>query len=720
MRILLISFLLLSAFQITAQEKDTFLIEKGYYERSRWTIQDTSLAYDIIKKASEITYAEAERAERLCRTALYISNKLESSEGKVRAYLGISTTKLHQNQNDSALYYINKGQSIAQGEKLRKLEVKCLEQKSAVYTYKEQYDKATQLSFEAIKQGGKISEQMTIRSYATLGHIFMKLGNLKRSSEYSQKGLRLGEKYKDSAVMMTSLNILGLNYKNTDKNEDALEAFEKGLEIARKVNNLQRQSQILYNMSNVYFNMNDYDKGFECFNESIEISKVNGSYLSTAISFHSYALTSYELEDGPKSMKASDSALHYGLLSGNYEMIMEAYALKSNVEAKYGSILKAYRNLEQAYNYKDSLNLVQLNDASVSAEDAFQRERKAMRDSIRRENDKLELKNERRLGRERVQARERLIWVFAIALILFLVAGYFIIKNNRLIKSQNALVNSQKEEIQQQHSEIRDSIDYAQRIQAAMINKRSEWDKLGTHFIFFRPKDVVSGDFYWAHNKADLSIWVVADCTGHGVPGAFMSMLGFGFLNEIVIERDCSDAAEILNLLRAKIVSALGEQGENQARDGMDVSICIWNRKSNELQYAGANNPLWIIRHKSSESPESVKRVTTTENSALQLLEIEPDKIPVGFVDGSSKPFTNKTIQLYPGDTIVQLTDGYADQFGGPKGKKMKYAPLKRSLIEMQSLQFDQQFETLSKNFDDWRGDLEQIDDVCVVAVKVS
>ena len=376
--------------------------------------------------------------------------------------------------------------------------------------------------------------------------------------------------------------------------------------------------------------------------------------------------------------------------------------------------------MTNAYVYQDSMNVLQLRDTSDKAESDFKEEARKIQDSLNKVQQKIELKNERDLGNQRVKARENLIWVFVLAFILVLIAGYFIIRNLQLIKRQNALVNSQKEEIQQQHTEIRDSIDYAQRIQAAMINKRSEWDKLGTHFIFFRPKDVVSGDFYWAHNKGVLSIWVVADCTGHGVPGAFMSMLGFGFLNEIVIERNCSDAAEILNLLRSKIVAALGEQGENQARDGMDVSICIWNKKSNELQYAGANNPLWIIRHKSTETHESVKRITSTEESALHLLEIEPDKIPVGFVDGSSKPFTNKAIKLFPGDTIVQLTDGYADQFGGPQGKKMKYAPMKRLLIDMQSQQFDQQYQTLSKSFDDWRGDLEQVDDVCVVAVKVS
>ena len=198
-----------------------------------------------------------------------------------------------------------------------------------------------------------------------------------------------------------------------------------------------------------------------------------------------------------------------------------------------------------------------------------------------------------------------------------------------------------------------------------------------------------------------------------------MSMLGFGFLNEIVIERDCSNAAEILNLLRSKIVAALGEKGENQARDGMDVSICIWNKQSNVLQYAGANNPLWIIRHKSTETPETIKRITTIEGSALHLLEMEPDKMPVGFEDGRSQPFTNKNLQLFSGDTLIQLTDGYADQFGGPLGKKLKYAPMKRLLIEMQSQQFGQQYETLSKNFDSWQGELEQVDDVCVVVVRV-
>lgn len=151
----------------------------------------------------------------------------------------------------------------------------------------------------------------------------------------------------------------------------------------------------------------------------------------------------------------------------------------------------------------------------------------------------------------------------------------------------------------------------------------------------------------------------------------------------------------------------------------MDVSICVWDKNTNQLQYSGANNPLWIIRHNSTEKPENVKRVNTLETSALELLEIEPDKMPVGFYEENSKNFSNKSIPLHSGDVILQLTDGFADQFGGDLGKKLKYAPLKRSLIEVQSLQFENQLNAVATIFDNWKHTHEQVDDVCMVAVKV-
>ncbi|XOV69341.1 MAG: tetratricopeptide repeat protein [Fluviicola sp.] len=720
MRTLLLGFLLLFSLQATAQQRDTFLVKKGYYGKNNWAIRDTSLVYDIIDKAIDLTYTETNRAEGLCRAALSISNQIESTEGEVRAYLALSSVKVYQNQNDSAMYYVKKAEPIALRGKMRELEVKCLQQEAAVLAYQERFDRSAEVCFEAIKKGSAIHEKLTIKAKGTLGYNFLKLGNLERSNDYNNQCYDLAKKYKDTLSMLNALNNLALNLKTEGKPDEALPIFEKALKIAQKAEVLQQESQILYNISNIYMRRGDTDKGMQYFNESIDISKKSNSYRSTAIGFHALAMNLYDLGRLDEALNAADSAVEYALLSENWEVKMNSFANLAFLCFENGEYEDAYICMTHAYVYKDSMNLVNLRESAMSSESQFEAEKRRIQDSLKTVQQNLELENQEKINNERLASRDRLIWIFAVALILFLVAGYFILKNNRLIKLQNALVNSQKEEIQMQHKEIRDSIDYAQRIQSAMINKRSEWDKLGSHFIFFRPKDVVSGDFYWAHNKGDLSIWVVADCTGHGVPGAFMSMLGFGFLNEIVIERDTSDAAEILNQLRSKIIAALGEQGENQARDGMDVSICVWNRKTNELQYAGANNPLWIIRHKSSETPDSVKRVTTTEESALQLLEIEPDKMPVGFVDGTNRPFTNKNFQVFAGDTIIQLTDGYADQFGGPNGKKMKYAPMKRTLLDLQSLSIDQQYEELSKQFDAWRGNLEQVDDVCIVAIKVS
>ncbi|GAB5417646.1 MAG: hypothetical protein Crog4KO_26320 [Crocinitomicaceae bacterium] len=682
-------------------------------------MQDTALVFKIVDKARKIIYTESERSESLCRSALKIADKLESSEAEVRCYIGLSQSKLHQNQYDSAMYYVNVATPIAQKASLRSLEVRCLDQKAIVYAYQEKFDKSTDLCFKAIKKGEGIGEEHAMRSKATLGYVFMKLGNLDRSSEYCRKSLAVAQKYNDTIVMLSVLNILGLNEKNTDNPDEALKIFEEGLALAIESKNLQRQSQIYYNMGNILMKKGQIDKGSAYLNKGIEISKVNSSYVANAINFHSLAHTNYDFGNGPAALSAVDSAIHYAELSESFEMIMETYALAGIIEARYGSPRLAYEAMNVAYMFKDSMNIAQQRDESIRTETAFEEEKLRIEDSLERVQQKLELETRDRINAQQLQSRDRLIWIFVIAFALFIVAGYFIIKNNRLIKSQNILVNSQKEEIQLQHTEIRDSIDYAQRIQEAMINKKTEWEKIGKYFIFFRPKDVVSGDFYWAHNKENLSIWVVADCTGHGVPGAFMSMLGFSFLNEIVIERNCTNAAEILDLLRTKIVSALGEKGENQARDGMDVSVCIWDKTKNELQYSGANNPLWIIRHESSDTPENVKRITTIEESALQLLEIAADKIPVGYVDGSSKQFSNKVMPLFEGDVIIQLTDGYADQFGGQDGKKLKYATMKRALLEMQSVQFEQQYEQLAQTFDDWRSDYEQVDDVCVVAVKV-
>lgn len=292
-------------------------------------------------------------------------------------------------------------------------------------------------------------------------------------------------------------------------------------------------------------------------------------------------------------------------------------------------------------------------------------------------------------------------------------------KANLLITEQKKAVENQKTIIEEKHKEITDSINYANRIQTALLHNEQHWNQISPwNFIFFRPKDVVSGDFYWSYsNSENKAIWVVADCTGHGVPGALMSMLGISFLNEIVIENKITDPAQVLNKLREKIITAFGKTTTKQPhRDGMDISICVWNKKTNLLEYAGANNGIWII----SSDKKNTALPSSLMANGFCLSDLKPDKMPVGMHNNDSISFTTKTHQLEKGDIIISYTDGFADQFGGEKGKKFKYSNLQKLILDNASLIDPSTFNLqLSTSFDSWKGNFEQLDDVCITGIKI-
>ncbi len=226
-------------------------------------------------------------------------------------------------------------------------------------------------------------------------------------------------------------------------------------------------------------------------------------------------------------------------------------------------------------------------------------------------------------------------------------------------------------------------------------------------FILYRPKDIVSGDFYYAQahkalgSNKEIFYLCTADCTGHGVPGALMSMVGISRLNESILEKNIVKPNEILDNVRRGIIDSLNPEGsEEESKDGMDCVLCAYDFENNKLEFAAANNPLWLVRNK-------------------EVIEYKADKMPVGKYNDESKPFTLQTIDLQKGDTIYTFTDGYADQFGGPKGKKFKYKQLQDMLLAASDLPLDTQKEQLNSAFEKWKGDLEQVDDVCVIGIRI-
>lgn len=321
---------------------------------------------------------------------------------------------------------------------------------------------------------------------------------------------------------------------------------------------------------------------------------------------------------------------------------------------------------------------------------------------------------------------------YAVYLMFFGVFVYVIVQlNSKRLKSLNKkleltiaertkTISHQNKELEEKQKEIIDSINYAQRIQRALLASKKLLDnylsqkgngknKGMEYFVFFQPKDIVSGDFYWASNLADNNFAIaIADSTGHGVPGAIMSMLNISCLKEAVVAQKLTEPNLILNYTRSKIIETLANDGSaDGGKDGMDCSLLCFDFNAKKLNYAAANNPIWIVRK-------------NNETSELELLEFTADKMPVGKHDRDTVSFTQHSVALQSGDMIYSFTDGLPDQFGGPRGKKFMYKQFKELLASISQLPANEQSKMLNSKLNEWKGELEQVDDVLVFGIRVA
>ncbi len=329
------------------------------------------------------------------------------------------------------------------------------------------------------------------------------------------------------------------------------------------------------------------------------------------------------------------------------------------------------------------------------------------------------------LGRqlEQIEKQRLLIWFFFIMLLFAFVLAYFVYNSYRIkreanikLEEKNRMITRQRDEIEKQRDDISeqrdhiaeqnkliwDSIHYAQRIQKALLPDDDNFRNVLNHFfIIYKPKDVVSGDFYWESKIGDEIIVVAADCTGHGVPGALMSMLGVTFLNDIVNTRKITRPSEILNNLRDEVINAFNQQGSRNEEiyDGMDIAVCCINQPKKTIQFSGANNPLILIR----------------ENEVFQF---RGDRMPVAISDKMIS-FNNHTIDLHNNDQVYIFSDGYIDQFGGENNKKFMRKRLINLLVEIKNESMHRQKEILVKTFEEWKGCSEQTDDVVMIGLRI-
>ena len=280
---------------------------------------------------------------------------------------------------------------------------------------------------------------------------------------------------------------------------------------------------------------------------------------------------------------------------------------------------------------------------------------------------------------------------------------FFVLKGYRAKQKANKILEAQKAIIEQQHQDITDSIKYAKRIQGAILPPKNMWRKiLPNSFVLYKPKDVLSGDFYWIEETDDYIYVAAADCTGHGVPGALISIVNFNLLNKAVLEKGLVTPSEILDAVNVWLTESLHQTyRESAVRDGMDISLIAIHKHSNEVLFTGANNPIYIV-------------------SNGELKQIKGDKFPVGaFVEEQIQHFTTKRFHVHQGDSIYLFSDGFADQFGGDKGKKYKYTPFQEKLKTVSELTLIEQKVMMNEEFNNWRGTHEQVDDVLLVGIKI-
>jgi serine phosphatase RsbU (regulator of sigma subunit) len=300
--------------------------------------------------------------------------------------------------------------------------------------------------------------------------------------------------------------------------------------------------------------------------------------------------------------------------------------------------------------------------------------------------------------------QQRTVAVFGLAgLAVSALVASFMYRSYRKEKRSREIINQQKGMVDAKNKEIVDSINYAKKIQQAIIPTNTEVKNLlPESFVILQPKDIVSGDFYWITEKENFLFLAVADCTGHGVPGGFMSMLGTALLNEIISDKNVYEPADILDILKLKIILALRQSDNiNENKDGMDITLVRFDKDKSKLVFAGANNSLYHVR-------ENV------------LTEYKGDKHPIGFsFNNTNKQFNQVSVTLQKDDVLYMFTDGYPDQFGGPLGKKFKYKALEQTLLQISSDDMNAQRKKLLHLHDQWKGTLEQVDDICVVGVRV-
>jgi len=708
--------------------------------------KDTLKANNLNTISWKLKTKDFDKAVYYANTAFDLSVELKFIKGQATAkknlggihYLNSKYADAYQYYSESLILFKKIGDKDGTAKVIRNL--------GSIFHQQGEYDKALDYFYQSLDIRKELEDKKGIaKLYNAIGLVYSAQGEegYNDALEYYNKALKISEDLGDKTGLAASYNRIANIYTRytNPKYDEALSFSLKVLELGEEVGDNRLLAQANQTIGQIYMQKGEGKKTLQFYMNAVKIWEKEGNKFGISTTYN--AISNYYL-----NIEDFDKAEEYALKSLKLATEIKAPILEKTACEYLGKIYgekndinKAFAYTVKYFNLKDSLQSEEMANAITTL--SMQNEFNSQIQAQKLESEKREIEHKAKEKRARI-----LMFVFLAGLIFMVIFAINIFRSlrnkqraNKLLEEKNAEINAQKNEIQKQHDvvvhqkeEILASISYAEKIQKAVLPSMEYADQIfNDYFILFKPRDIVSGDFYWIKQIRHFTAVVAADCTGHGVPGAFMSMLGGSFLNALVTSRSLDSTADILNKLRHNIKKALHQKGDSgEQKDGMDLALYIIDNKKNTLQFSGAYNPLIIVRNKKEEDLEAeilenkkYKTLSNPEYPNKTLIELKADRQPIGIYI-KEKDFTNTTLKLENGDKLYTFSDGFVDQFGGEKGQKYKSKNFKNLLLSIYENSMKAQKQILEDTFKNWISHLkdngqpyEQIDDIIIIGIKI-
>jgi len=597
-------------------------------------------------EAWSLRYSDPDASRLAAEKALTQSNALNYEGGKAYACLNLAVGHFYQSRNREALELCLEALACFKDNPDESGYASTLTYMANIYESFGDYENALELCQKAIIAADSTNNKESLgEAQSVLGLIHTRLGDYNSALDAYTKGLRIREELDDQQAAASSLNQIARVHTLREQYKPALEYYQKSLTIREKSPQRGAIPWTYLGLASTYEDMGSLDKAENYYRKILSCDEKD-------LDDRCRLQATLGLGRIMQKQKQQPQALDCFLTSLDLANRLEAKPLQ--VEAHQA--LAGY--FESSGDYKQALH--------------HYRMYRRIQEQVLNDDTRNRLKNQEITFAIEQSEREKEIYQL------------------RNVELKSAL------------GQITNSIEYASRIQAALLPQQKNMAaSMPEHFILFLPKDVVSGDFYWSAQIGQKVIFAVADCTGHGVPGAMMSMLGIAFLNKIVLEGKRTDPAKILDFLREEVIKTLKQEGSSEEQmDGMDIALCAFDREKLSLKFAGAYNPLYLVRQET-----------------LQIL--PANRMTISFPYGDKDRFQTQTLSLQPGDQLYLFSDGFADQFGGPQRKKFKYKRFRELLISISGKDMEEQKVHLQEHFLSWKGDEEQYDDVAILGVRI-